>query len=141
MKSLEQKSLVLLRHHLKALRLPTIGAEAEKVAAQAAADNADHLTYLLQLCELELLDREKRAAERRLKAARFPTMKTLESFDFTARPSVNKMLVSELARCDFIDKRENILLVGNPGTGKSHCETESTGSARTATKVGAGDRT
>ena len=94
MKSLETKSLVLLRHHLKALRLPTIGAEAEKVAAQAAADNQDHLSYLLQLCELELLDREKRAAERRLKAARFPTMKTLESFDFTARPSVNKLLVA-----------------------------------------------
>ena len=65
MKTLETKSMVLLRHHLKALRLPTIGAEAEKVAAQAAADNADHLTYLLQLCELELLEREKRAAERR----------------------------------------------------------------------------
>ena len=123
MKSLESKSLVLLRHHLKALRLPTMGAEAEKVAAQAAADNADHLTYLLQLCELELLDREKRAAERRLKAARFPTMKTLESFDFTARPSVNKMLVAELARCEYIDKRENVLLVGNPGTGKSHLAT------------------
>ena len=87
MKPLETKSLVLLRHHLKALRLPTIGAEAEKVAAQGAADNADHLSYLLQLCELELLEREKRAAERRLKAARFPTIKTLESFDFTARPS------------------------------------------------------
>ena len=123
MKSLESKSLVLLRHHLKALRLPTIGQEAEKVAAQAAADNADHLTYLLQLCELELLEREKRAAERRLKAARFPTMKTLESFDFTARPSVNKLLVAELTRCEYIDQRENILLVGNPGTGKSHLAT------------------
>ncbi len=98
MKSLESKSLVLLRHHLKVLRLPTVGAEAEKVAAQAARDNVDHLSYLLQLCELELLDREKRSAERRLKAARFPTMKTLESFDFAARPSVNKVLVAELAR-------------------------------------------
>ena len=76
-----------------------------------------------QLTELELLDREKRAAERRLKAARFPTMKTLETFDFTARPSVNKVLVAELARCEYIDKRENILLVGNPGTGKSHLAT------------------
>ena len=101
MKPLETKSLVLLRHHLKALRLPTIGAEAEKVAAQAAADNQDHLSYLLQLCELELLEREKRAAERRLKAARFPTTKTLEGFDFTARPSVNKRLVAELARCEY----------------------------------------
>ena len=70
MKSLETKSMVLLHHHLKALRLPTIGAECEKVAAQAATDNADHLAYLLQLCELELLERERKAAERRLKAAR-----------------------------------------------------------------------
>ncbi len=123
MKTLETKSLVLLRHHLKALRLPTIGAEAEKVAVQAAADNQDHLSYLLQLCELELLEREKRAAERRLKAARFPTMKTLEGFDFAARPSVNKRLVAELARCEYIDQRENVLLVGNPGTGKSHLAT------------------
>src|SRR6266852_2566153 len=115
--------MMLLRHHLKALRLPTIGAECEKVAHQAAADNADHLTYLLQLTELELLEREKRAAERRLKAARFPTLKTLDTFDFTARPSVNKMLVTELARGEFIDKRENVLLVGNPGTGKSHLAT------------------
>ena len=77
----------------------------------------------MQLTELELLERERRAAERRLKAAKFPTMKTLEDFDFTARPSVNKMLVAELARCEFIDKRENVLLVGNPGTGKSHLAT------------------
>ena len=123
MKTLESKSVVLLHHHLKALRLPTIGAECEKVAKQAAADNVDHLSYLLQLLELELLDREKRSAERRLKAARFPTIKTLESFDFAARPSVNKVLIAELARCEYIDKRENILMIGNPGTGKSHLAT------------------
>ncbi len=123
MKSLEAKSLVLLKHHLKALRLPTVGAECEKVATQAAADNVDHLTYLLQLLELELLDREKRAADRRLKAAKFPTIKTLENFDFAARPSVNKVLIAELARCEWIDKRENVILIGNPGTGKSHLAT------------------
>lgn len=123
MKQLESKSLVLLHHHLKQLRLPTVHAECEKVASRCAADNVDHLTYLLQLLELELLDRDKRSAERRLKAARFPTIKTLESFDFTARPSVNKVLVAELARCEFIDKRENVLLIGNPGTGKSHLAT------------------
>lgn len=123
MKAIETKSVVLLRHHLKALRLPTVSAECEKVAARCAADNVDHLGYLLQLLELELLDREKRAAERRLKAARFPTIKTLDTFDFTARPSVNKMLINELARCEYIDKRENVLLIGNPGTGKSHLAT------------------
>jgi len=123
MKALEAKSLVLLHHHLKALRLPTVGAECEKVAKQAAQDNVDHLSYLLQLLELELLDREKRAADRRLKAAHFPTIKSLENFDFSARPSVSKVMVAELARCEFIDKRENVILVGNPGTGKSHLAT------------------
>ncbi|MGH9079000.1 MAG: IS21-like element helper ATPase IstB [Acidimicrobiales bacterium] len=123
MKALEAKSLVLLHHHLKALRLPTVGSECEKVAQRCAADNVDHLTYLLQLLELELLDREKRAADRRLKAAKFPTIKTLENFDFSARPSVNKVLIAELARCEWIDKRENLILIGNPGTGKSHLAT------------------
>ena len=120
MKRLEAKSLVLLKHHMKVLRLPTVASECEKVAARCATDNVDHLTYLLQLLELELLDREKRSADRRLKAARFPTIKTFENFDFAARPSVNKMLIAELARCEYIDKRENILMIGNPGTGKSH---------------------
>jgi len=120
MKQIETKSMVLLHHHLKALRLPTMGSQCEPVAARAAADNVDHLAYLLQLSELELLERERKAAERRLKAAKFPVLKTLDTFDFTARPSVNKVLISQLARCEFIDRRENILFVGNPGTGKSH---------------------
>lgn len=123
MNKLQATSTVLLKHHLKALRLPTIGAEAEKLAAQAATDDVDHLSYLLQLCELELLERERKAAERRMKAAKFPTTKTLANFDFTARPSVNKVLVLELARGQFIHDRENVLLVGNPGTGKSHLAT------------------
>jgi len=119
----ETKSTVLLKHHLKSLKLPTILGECEKVAARCAADNVDHLGYLLQLCELELIDRERRAAERRLKAAKFPTHKTLETFDFKAQPSVNKVLVTELIRGDYLDKRENILLVGNSGTGKTHLST------------------
>jgi DNA replication protein DnaC len=123
MKKLEATQTVLLKHHLKQLRLPTFGAEADKLARQAATDNVDHLTYLLQLCELELLERERRAAERRMKAAKFPTTKTLATFDFAARPSVNKVQVLELARGQFITDRENILLVGNPGTGKSHLAT------------------
>ena len=70
MKKTETTSTVLLKHHLKALRLPTVLAECEKVAQRCATDNVDHLGYLLQLTELELLDRERRAADRRLKAAR-----------------------------------------------------------------------
>lgn len=123
MKKIETKSVVLLQHHLKALKLPTILAECQKIASRCAADNVDHLGFLLQLCELELIDREKRAAERRLKAARFPTYKTLDNFDFAAQPSVNKTLVGELMRGLWIDQRENVLLVGNPGTGKTHVAT------------------
>ena len=119
----ETKSLVLLHHHLKALKLPTMHDECQKIAQRCAADNADHLAFLLQLCELELIDRERRAANRRLQAAKFPTIKTLESFDFKAQPSVNKPLMLELMRCEYDDQRENLLLVGSTGTGKTHLAT------------------
>jgi DNA replication protein DnaC len=117
------KSVVLLKHHLKALKLPTILSECEKVAARCAADNADHLAFLLQLCELELIEREQKAAQRRLKAARFPAAKLLDEFDFSARPSVNKPLVLDLVRGDYMTRRENVLLVGPSGTGKTHLAT------------------
>ena len=123
MKKTETKSTVLLAHHLKALKLPTILAECEKTAARCAADNVDHLGFLLQLCELELLERERKAAARRLKAANFPNHKTLDSFDFSAQPSVNKVQISELMRCEYINRRESILMIGNPGTGKTHLAT------------------
>jgi DNA replication protein DnaC len=119
----ETKSLVLLSHHLKTLRLPTVLRECEKVAQRCAQENVDHLAFLLQLCELELIERERRASDRRLKAAKFPTHKTLDTFDFQAQPSINKLLVTELMRGEFIDRRENILLVGNSGVGKTHLAT------------------
>jgi DNA replication protein DnaC len=81
MSKAETKSTVLVKHHLKTLRLPTMTAECEKVAVRAAQSNQDHLSYLLQLCELELIERERKSAERRLKAARFPTHKALDEFD------------------------------------------------------------
>ena len=123
MKSLETKSVVLLQHHRKALKLPTLQTECTKVASRCSADNVDHLGFLLQLSELELLDRERRAAERRLKAAKFPNLKTLESFDFKAQPTLNKPLFTELMRCAYLDQRENVLLIGNSGTGKTHLAT------------------
>ncbi len=120
MSKTETKSTVLLKHHLKQLRLPTMHAECKKIAARAASDNLDHLAFLLQLTELELIERERKAAERRLKTARFPAHKTLDEFDFKARPSVNKPLMLQLLQGEYLDQRENILLVGPSGTGKSH---------------------
>jgi DNA replication protein DnaC len=75
---------------------------------------------LLRLAELELIERERRMVERRIKEARFPTVKSLDSFDFKAIPSLNKTLVLELARCEYIARRENVIAVGNSGTGKTH---------------------
>ena len=114
------QSTVLLEHHLKALKLPTMLKAYDKVAATCAKQNVDHPGFLTRLTELELIERERRAAERRLKAARFPAHKTLDRFDFAAQPSINKALVTELTRCIYLDHRENILLVGSPGTGKTH---------------------
>ena len=111
---------VLLAHHLKALKLPTFLREYDKLARQCAADGVDHPRYLLRLAELELIERERRTVERRIKEARFPAVKSLDSFDFTAIPSLNKTLVLELARSEYVARRENIVAVGNSGTGKSH---------------------
>ena len=119
----ETKSTVLVKHHLKQLRLPTMHGECEKVAARSAQENLDHLAFLLSLCELELVDRERRAAERRLKAARFPAHKTLDEFDFSAQPSVNKPLVLELMKGEYLEKRENLILIGASGTGRTHLAT------------------
>jgi len=117
------KSTVLLEHHLKQLKLPTVLREYEKVAKSCGTDKADYQQYLLKLVELELLDRERRAKERRIREAGFPVIKTLDTFDFKAQPSINQELVRELMRGEYMDQRENILLVGNSGTGKSHIAT------------------
>ena len=111
---------LLLAHHLKALKLPTFLREYDKLAQQCAAEGVDHPRYLLRLAELELIDRERRMIERRIREARFPTVKSLDSFDFTAIPSLNKTLVLELARGEYIARRENVIAVGNSGTGKTH---------------------
>ena len=108
---------VLLEHHLKTLRLPTILSEYDKVARQCATEQVDYPRYLLRLTELELLDRDRRAVERRIRQAKFPVVKSLDSFEFLAIPSLNKTLVLELSRCEFLSRKENLLLLGN-GTEK-----------------------
>ena len=75
---------------------------------------------LFDLTELELIDRERRMVERRIRMAKFPAVKSLDSFDFKAMPSLNKMMVLELARCEYIERRENVIALGNSGTGKTH---------------------
>ena len=111
---------VLLHHHLRKLKLPTFQSEHAKLARQCATEGKDHVQYLLRLCELELIERERRMIERRIKAARFPATKSLDSFDFKAIPSLNKPLTMELARCEFVDRRENVIALGPSGTGKTH---------------------
>ena len=114
------KSTMLLEHNLKQLKLPTFLREYDKLASQCASEGADHPDYLLRLSELELIDRHHRMVERRIKAARFPTTKSLDTFDFLSMPSLNKALVLELARCEYIERRHNVIALGNSGTGKTH---------------------
>lgn len=116
-------SVLLLEHHLKALKLPTFLRDYATVGTVCSQERAAYPTYLLRLAERELLDRERRATERRIKEAAFPVLKTIETFDFAAQPSLNEPLVRELLRGEYIGQRENLLLVGNPGTGKTHLAT------------------
>jgi DNA replication protein DnaC len=113
-------AVLLLEHHLKELKLPTFLRDYDSVGAVCSQERCDYPTYLLRLAERELIDRERRATERRIKEAAFPVLKTIETFDFAAQPSLNEPLVRELLRGEYITKRENLLLVGNPGTGKTH---------------------
>ena len=119
----KRKATVLLSHCLKQLKLPTMLRDHAAVAAVCARENASFETFLLRLCERELTERQQRATERRIKAAKLPTLKTIESFRFDAQPSINESLVRELLAGEFIDRRENVLLIGNSGTGKTHLAT------------------
>lgn len=116
-------STLLLEHHLKVLKLPTFVRDYASVAAACAQERCDYPAYLLRLTERELIERERKAAERRIKDARFPVIKTIASFDFKAQASINEPLVRELLVGEYITRRENVLLVGNPGTGKTHLAT------------------
>ena len=108
-----RKSTVLLEHNLKQLKLPTMLKEYPLLAKSCSQGKCDYPTYLLRLCEKEAADRQRRAMDRRIKAAKFPLLKTIDSFDFASQKSVNEPLVRELLRCEFIDQHQNVLLIGN----------------------------
>ena len=119
----QDKPQILLAHHLKALKLPMFLNEYPKVASQCAVEKIDYSGFLLRLSEIELLERERKGTERRIKAAQFPSPKSLDDFDFLAAPSANKKQLIELANCEWIDRRENVIFLGNPGVGKTHLST------------------
>ena len=111
---------ILLSHYLKTLKLPTFQREYQKLARLCATEGVDHVGYLFRLSEREMIERDRRKVERRIKAAKFPVVKSLDSFDFAAIPKLNKMQVLELARCEWIERRENVIALGPSGTGKTH---------------------
>jgi DNA replication protein DnaC len=115
-----QNPPLLLKANLKQLRLPTILAEFEKLAREAAESDETYEQYLLRLSELELAARQANALKARIKQAAFPVLKDFDTFDFTAAPAPPKQKALELARGEWIDQRFNCCLIGSAGTGKTH---------------------
>ncbi len=111
------KTDALLETHLKALRLPTFLRNYAPFAEDAARNNLDYPRYLLALAEQEVAQREQNRIRRRIKAARFPVLKELADFDFSALPTLNKARILDLARGEYIRQREPVLFVGSPGVG------------------------
>lgn len=110
----------MLEHYLKTLKLPAFLKSHEAVAERCREKGEDYVDYLLQLSEEEVLGRQSRAIQSHIKKARFPSLKTLDAFDFKALPALNAKKVLGLTACDYLEKAENVILLGNSGTGKTH---------------------
>jgi DNA replication protein DnaC len=113
----------LLESHLKSLRLATFRQQYRQVAEDAARNNLSYDHYLLALAQQEVAQRLLNSQRQRIKAARFPVLKELADFDFSAIPQLNKQRVLDLARGEYIHKAEPILMVGQPGLGKTPVST------------------
>jgi len=113
----------LLDTYLRQLRLPTFVKNYSQFAADAASNAQDHVRFLLALAEQEVAQREHNLLQKRIKTARFPVLKELADFDFSAVPLLNKAQALDFARGDYIRKRESIIFIGNPGLGKTHLAT------------------
>src|SRR5262249_44614169 len=114
---------LLLRANLKQLRLPTMLAECEKLAREAAANDEPYEGYLLRLTEAEVAARSANALAARIRAAAFPVTKDFDTYDFSVMPGLPKQRVLELARGEWVEQRYNCCLIGNAGTGKTHLAT------------------
>ena len=110
----------LLDSYLKRLRLSTIAKSYDRLAQEAAANKVGHVEFLGGLLELEIVARDQNALRQRLRLAGFPTMKTLDAFDFSALPSLNKSLILDLDRGGYLGEAFNVILLGSIGTGKTH---------------------
>ena len=113
-------SAMLLKTNLKRLRLPTISAEFQAMAREAATANEGYERYLLRLTELEVAARQTNTLKARIKQASFPVHKDFDTYDFSVMPTLNKPKILEMARAEWIEKRFNCVLSGEPGTGKTH---------------------
>jgi ribonuclease P protein component len=111
---------VLLHSYLKALRLPTFIKEYAQLARQCGDQNKAYDHFLLQLSEREVQAREANAIKRRIREATFPAVKELSDFDFAAIPKLNKKLILELAKGEYIERCECVVLIGQTGVGKTH---------------------
>lgn len=114
---------VLLEAQLKQLSLPTFLRNYAPFASDAAQNQHSYSHYLLALTEQELAQRETTRRQRRIKDAKFPLIKTLHEFDFSAIPSLNQQKILHLAQGDYIRNAEPLILLGNPGLGKTHLAT------------------
>jgi DNA replication protein DnaC len=114
------ETTLLLDSYLKQLKLPTMARAYPALAREAADRNLDYAAFLAALCEQEVRQREQNQLARRVKAAQFPWPKALDEFDFGAVPGLNKAKVLDLARGEFVRGHEPVIIVGNPGLGKTH---------------------
>jgi DNA replication protein DnaC len=115
--------LAAVRAHTRVLKLPTVGRECEPLARQALAEGWPPLGYLRALLDAELATRAEHAIERRLRAARLPTRKTLSQFDWRRSHGLERARVDDLGRCAWVPTARNLVLLGPVGTGKTHLVT------------------
>ena len=109
----------LIRLYAKQLKVPTF-TEYPEILRQADS-SAGFAELLLELMKTEMASRQENQIRRRLKAAGFPYVKTMEEFDCSQlNDTVSSMFLQELASCQFIQNRQNVVMIGNPGRGKTH---------------------
>ena len=121
--NISDKDTALLHEHLKYLKLPGITENYEVTALKATHESWSHVQYLTQLVALEANLRQERAIERKVKAARFPVLKTLEQFRWNWPKQINQLQIKDLFRLQFMKQQANVILLGGVGLGKTHLAT------------------